>query len=90
MAQCRLYRDGNREFYLATLRQLVRSRQFRAGFRDYVGGAPFRKFSDDWDYDRGRLLACWLMATGQQLPALTDVGRVASLYRAAEDAGAIL
>jgi hypothetical protein len=90
MARYRLYRDGNAEFHLVTLRQLVRSRQFRAGFNDYLRGKPFPNFVDDWTYDRGRLTAAWLVATCQRPPSLSDVDRLMALYQAAEAADVVL
>jgi hypothetical protein len=86
----RLYREGNTEFHMVSLRALVRRSQFRVGFRDYLHGRPFPNFTDDWDYERGRLLCCWLIATRQRLPAVSNVDQMARLYRAAEDAGALL
>jgi hypothetical protein len=74
----------------ASLRELVRSRQFRAGFNEYLRGAPFRKFVDDFEYERGRALANWLIATRQRLPRLSDVDRLMTLYQAVKDADVLL
>jgi hypothetical protein len=93
------YQGDNREFEPATVRQIVRDPQFRAGYRDYLGGRPPKPLyydpgvgerRDTWGYERGRLVACWLLATGQQPPNSSDTERLAKLYREAKAQDVIL
>jgi hypothetical protein len=78
---------------------VVRDPQFRSGYRDYLRGRPPKPLyydpnvgerEDTWGYERGRQLACWLIATGQQTPRSSDVERLIELYRAAKARGVIL
>jgi hypothetical protein len=43
-----------------------------------------------WGYERGRLLACWILTTDVPPPAASDVEALVLLYRAAEDADVLL
>ena len=55
--------EGNKQFDLVSVLELVADPQFRAGYQDKLAGRPPRRFffdervSDDggWGYERGRL-----------------------------------
>jgi hypothetical protein len=101
MPKRRRYEDdgNNKDIYAVSLRSIVNDAQFRSGYRDRLAGLPPRRFYCDerratgdsaWGYERGRLLACWILTTDVPPPAATDVDRLMWLYRAAEDADVML
>jgi hypothetical protein len=86
----RLYHDGNKDFVLVSVREIVREREFRAGFRAYLRDAQFPRFIDSWGYERGRLVAAWALANGRRPPGMPDTDQMVQLYQQAEDADAVL
>jgi hypothetical protein len=80
---------GNQRVEAVSLRQVVSDPQFRSGYRDRVAGLPPRKLYYDTDlagaddtfgYERGRLVATWLLAAGHPLPKSSDVARLVRAY----------
>jgi hypothetical protein len=95
----RMYDEGNRQFELVSLREIVADPQFRSGYRDRLANRPPQRFyydsrvgerRDTWGYERGRLTAMWLLATGQKPPRTNDFGGLVQAYRAALAADAVL
>jgi hypothetical protein len=94
-----IYDEGNKRFRLVELRSIVADPQFRSGYRDRLAGRPPKPFFHDdavkggdreWAYERGRLVACWLLATGRTPPKARDVEALVRAYRAAEEADVVL
>jgi hypothetical protein len=89
MAKRPIIIEGNAEIELVSIYKIVKSRDFRAGYRDVLKGLPPPRFYDDWGYDRGRMVAVWLLATGQKPPKVSAVDGLAAAYYAASAAGAL-
>jgi hypothetical protein len=95
----KIYAQDNQQGTYATLRMVVRDPQFRSGYRDYLAGRPPPRFfyddtlkraEDTWGYERGRLVAAWLLANGQRPPPLKEIPALVAAYLAAEDADVVL
>jgi hypothetical protein len=93
------YDEGNKRFHPISYRELVSDPQFKSGYRDRLKGrSPQRFYYDDhvgerrdtWGYERGRLLATWLLATGQKPPKAHDIDELARAYEAADAADVVL
>ena len=88
--------DGNSEVVAVTVRRIVGDRQFQAGYRDRLAGRPPPPFYYDsrvkggeWEYERGRMVACWLLATGRRPPGVRDIRALVDAYLDARDADAV-
>lgn len=49
------------------LLEIIESTDFKAGFASKIRGQPpeYDRY-DSWEYERGRLFACWLQAFGKR------------------------
>ena len=93
------YERGNLRFHSISIRELVSDPQFQSGYRDKLAGRSPKRFyfdggvgerRDTWGYERGRLVAAWLLATGRKPPRARDTEGLELAYRAASDADAVL
>ncbi len=92
------YDRDNQRFRFISVRALVSDPQFQSGYRDQLASLPPRRFyydsaigeQDTWGYERGRLVASWLLAAGRKPPKVDDIDGLARAYEAAEAADVVL
>ena len=62
-----MIKDGNEQFGLTTLRNILLNRDLRRGYCEYWSGAPWPKDYSD-NYEQGRLFAAELHGQGETRP----------------------
>jgi hypothetical protein len=74
--------------YLSNL-QYVGLPEFARGFRERLHGERPEYEHDNWDYERGRQFANWLLSEQRPIPPL-GTKAAALLFNEARDAGGVL